>query len=770
MNHAGATLVGSFDYRLVLLSLFIAILASYMALDLAGRVTAALNWVRRAWLAGGAVSMGFGIWSMHYVGMLAFRLPVPVLYDVPTVLVSLVAAISGSAAGLFAVSRRKFGRVEAITGSLAMGTGIVSMHYIGMAAMRLPAMCHYNPMYVGFSILIAVVASLASLVFAFDFRDETRTTWAKVASGAVMGIAIAAMHYIGMAASTFTASDMTETTLYAVSVSRLGIAGVVIVTLILLGFTLLMTVLGRQLDVQSAELQLTETRYRLLFEHFQAGVYRATLDGRILDCNEAFANIFGYSSLNECLTHNVTEHYLSPADWRAFISELREKSTLANLEVQQRGQNGKSVWVLENATLIANKTGVPVIEGSLVDITQRKQSEEDLRQAHEDLRRAHEDLEARVRERTAELAKANEALRAEIAENARAAKEIERLRSQLELERDYLREEVKESQAFGEIIGSSPALRQVLSQIELVAPTEASVLILGESGVGKEAVARAIHERSPRSQQPLVKVNCGSIPRELFESEFFGHVKGAFTGALRDRAGRFELADRGTLFLDEVSEIPLELQSKLLRVLQEGEFERVGDESTRRVNVRVIAATNRDLQNEVEAGRFRLDLFHRLAVFPLRVPPLRERREDIHILAAHFVEQICSRSNLPRPPLRQRDLEILQQYDWPGNVRELQNVIERAVILARGGPLHFDLPVSSRAYVPEQAGQPEAPVQKQQILTEEELRAQERENLRRALEQTGGRISGPGGAAELLGVHPNTLAYRLKKLGIRDKP
>jgi PAS domain S-box-containing protein len=399
-----------------------------MALDLAGRVTAALNWVRRAWLAGGAVSMGFGIWSMHYVGMLAFRLPVPVLYDVPTVLVSLVAAIFGSAAGLFAVSRRKFGRVEAITGSLAMGTGIVSMHYIGMAAMRLPAMCHYNPMYVGFSILIAVVASLASMVFAFDFRDETRTTWAKVASGAVMGIAIAAMHYTGMAASTFTASDMTETTLYAVSVSHLGIAGVVVVTLILLGFTLLMTVLGRQLDVQSAELQLTETRYRLLFEHFQAGVYRATLDGRILDCNEAFANIFGYSSLNECLTHNVTEHYLSPDDWRAFISELREKSTLANLEVHQRGKNGKSVWVLENATLIENKTGVPVIEGSLVDITQRKQSEEDLRQAHEDLRRAHEDLEARVRERTAELAKANEALRAEIAENARAAKEIERLR------------------------------------------------------------------------------------------------------------------------------------------------------------------------------------------------------------------------------------------------------------------------------------------------------------------------------------------------------
>ena len=221
--------------------------------------------------------MGFGIWSMHYVGMLAFRLPVPVLYDVPIVLVSLFAGILGSAAGLFAVSRRKFGRVEASVGSLAMGTGIVSMHYIGMAAMRLPAMCRYNPVYVGFSILIAVSASLASLVFAFDFRDEARTTWAKVASGTVMGIAIAAMHYTGMAAASFVPSNVAEDTSYAVSISPLGIAGVVTVTLIILGFTLLTTGMGRRFDLQSVELELTETRYRLLFEHSQAGVYRATL-------------------------------------------------------------------------------------------------------------------------------------------------------------------------------------------------------------------------------------------------------------------------------------------------------------------------------------------------------------------------------------------------------------------------------------------------------------------------------------------------------------
>ena len=257
-------------------------------------------------------------------------------------------------------------------------------------------------------------------MFAFDFRDETRTTWAKVASAAVMGIAIAAMHYTGMAAASFVPSSVAEDTSHAVSISPLGIAGVVIVTLILLGFTLLTTGMGRRFDVQSVELELTETRYRLLFEHFQAGVYRATLDGRILDCNEAFANILGYGSRSECLTHNVTEHYPNPADWRAFTSDLRERSTAANREVQLRARDGKPVWVLESATLTQSNTRRPIIEGSLVDITHRKQSEEDLRQADEDLRRAHEELEARVRERTAELAKVNEALRAEAAENARA--------------------------------------------------------------------------------------------------------------------------------------------------------------------------------------------------------------------------------------------------------------------------------------------------------------------------------------------------------------
>src|SRR6266567_1444219 len=260
----------------------------------------------------------------------------------------------------------------------------------------------------------------------------------------------------------------------------------------------------------------------------------------------------------------------------------------------------------------------------------------------------------------------------------------------LEFENEFLQDEFRAS--FGNSIGHGPALQKVLAQIATVAPTEANVIILGESGTGKELVARAIHDLSARKGRPLVRVNCASIPKELFESEFFGHVRGAFTGAIKDRVGRFELADDGTLFLDEVGEIPLDLQSKLLRVLQEGQFERVGDERTRTVKVRLIAATNRDLLAEARAGRFRLDLYYRLSVFPIEVPSLRERLEDVGELAEHFIKQASRRLGVPRPRLTKFHVQELQSYDWPGNVRELQNVIERAVILAKGGKLEFDLP------------------------------------------------------------------------------
>ena len=352
--------------------------------------------------------------------------------------------------------------------------------------------------------------------------------------------------------------------------------------------------------------------------------------------------------------------------------------------------------------------------------------------------------------------------------NARAFEQIEELKHQLELERDYLRDEVLEAHAFGDILGQSPSLKTVLQQIELVAPTEANVLILGESGTGKELVAREIHRRSLRHEHPMVKVNCASIPRDLYESEFFGHVRGAFTGAVTDRTGRFELAAGGTLFLDEVGEIPLPLQSKLLRVLQEGEFEPVGDNRTRHVNVRILAATNRDLKQEVQAKRFREDLYYRLNVFPIEIAPLRQRKEDIALLASRFVELSAENLNRPRPRLNQANLLQLQRYDWPGNIRELQNVVERAVITANSGRLSFDLPteenhgISADRVLPQEPMQP-APIK---IATYDELHRMERDNILAALKQTEWKVSGRGGAAELLGIKPTTLASRIKKMDI----
>ena len=349
--------------------------------------------------------------------------------------------------------------------------------------------------------------------------------------------------------------------------------------------------------------------------------------------------------------------------------------------------------------------------------------------------------------------------------NAQAFEAVDGLRADLEQERDYLREQVQEVGAFGDILGRSVALQRVQQQVEMVAPTDATVLVLGESGTGKELVARAIHQRSPRAGKPLVRVNCASIPRELFESEFFGHVRGAFTGAVRDRVGRFQLADGGTLFLDEIGEVPLELQVKLLRVLQEGEFERVGDERTRRVNVRVIAATNRDLRREVTEGRFRLDLYYRLGVFPLEIPPLRDRREDIPELVAHFMRQASTRFHVPLPRLRPQDFERAQRFEWPGNVRELQNAVERAVIVARGGTATLDLPTSE----PRPPVVPETVATPQEIVSEQEWRRRERANVLAALRQADFRVSGRGGAAELLGVNARTLTSRLKALGLHQR-
>jgi len=355
--------------------------------------------------------------------------------------------------------------------------------------------------------------------------------------------------------------------------------------------------------------------------------------------------------------------------------------------------------------------------------------------------------------------------------NARAFDEIQHLKGQLELQNTYLQEAVVEAKAFGDLIGQSAALKNVVSQIDVVAPTEASVLILGETGTGKELVAHEIHRRSGRKDGPLVRVNCASIPRELFESEFFGHVRGSFTGAVKDRAGRFETAEGGTIFLDEVGEIPLDIQNKLLRVLQEKRYERVGDDRTRRANVRIVAATNRDLKKAAAAGKFREDLYYRLNVFPVQVPPLRDRMDDIPLLAQHFVELSAREMKCAKPRLTRAAVSQLHNYDWPGNVRELRNVVERAVILARGGALDFDVPLSGQAVPPARTNpridSSEGSPAQTKFLTEAEVERFERDNLVRALDAANWKISGPDSAAELMGLKPTTLLSRMTKWGLK---
>ncbi len=337
----------------------------------------------------------------------------------------------------------------------------------------------------------------------------------------------------------------------------------------------------------------------------------------------------------------------------------------------------------------------------------------------------------------------------------------------LTTEAEILREELRALQQDGSLIGDSPALRQVLEEIAQVAGTGATVLIMGETGTGKELVARAIHASSPRRDRPLVTVNCAAIPATLIESEFFGHEPGAFTGATKKREGRFALADKGTIFLDEIGELPLDLQAKLLRVLQEGEFDPVGSSSTRKVDVRVLAATNRALADAVQAGKFREDLFYRLNVFPLRLPPLRERGDDVVRLASVFAERFAAKMGRRIGPLTAECARRLKAYHWPGNVRELHNVIERAVITAHDGRLNLDraLPEATR---PDQSPAPDRPASPPgRILSAQELEELERANILRALDTAKWKVSGDKGAAALLGLNASTLSSRMKVLKIQ---
>ena len=338
-------------------------------------------------------------------------------------------------------------------------------------------------------------------------------------------------------------------------------------------------------------------------------------------------------------------------------------------------------------------------------------------------------------------------------QNMLAYEEITSLKSRLEQENLYLKEESRSEAVFADVVGESPAIQRVLASVRRVAGTDSTVLVTGETGTGKEVVVRAIHALSGRKHKILVKVNCAALPAGVIESELFGHEKGAFTGALARRVGRFELANGGTLFLDEVGDLPLELQAKLLRVLQEGEFERLGGSQTHKVDVRMIAATNRDLKTAVEEGRFRPDLFYRLNVFPIAIPPLRERLEDVPRLTRHFALIYASKMGKSIESVSEQALHKLAAYRWPGNVRELQNVIERAVILSSSRRLELDDSLATPAAGP----------QARSARTLEEI---EREHIRSVLETVGWRVSGERGACGILGLKRTTLEARMKKLGI----
>lgn len=484
--------------------------------------------------------------------------------------------------------------------------------------------------------------------------------------------------------------------------------------------------------------QLTELReqQRLILDAAGEGIYGLDDNGQVTFGNAAAEAILGWSAANIIGQRSHDVHHHSHPNGSAYPrEECPIYAALKDGEVHRI--DNEVFWHADGHAVPVEYTSTPITDngkpvGAVVvfrDISERKELEQ---------------------------------------QRSAAFDEIKRLKEQLEQERDYLRDEINVISNFGEIIGDSQALKRALAQIEAVAATSANVLVLGESGVGKEMIARAIHQRSERSENALVKVNCASIPKDLFESEFFGHIIGAFTGAHRDRVGRLQLADSGTLFLDEVGEIPLSQQGKLLRALQENEFERVGDENTVKVDVRVVAATNRNLEEEVKAGRFREDLFYRLSVFPIEVPALRDRVDDIAPLAKHFLELICR--ELGRDPIKvtQQNLERLRAHQWPGNIRELKNVIERAVISSTGARLRLDqaLPGNSDVNAPNERS---VDTGDSAFLTETEFRELEKSNIVAALRHTDWQVWGQDGAAELLGIKPSTLNYRMKMFGIKKQ-
>ena len=448
------------------------------------------------------------------------------------------------------------------------------------------------------------------------------------------------------------------------------------------------------------------------------GVWEWEASSEQVQYSERFAELLGYGAAEVPHTLDFFRSILHPDDaktlWTAVDRHL-EQSAPYDVECRLRTKTGDYRWFRTRGQAQRDTEGRPTwMAGSLQDIHQQKTAEEDLR---------------------------------------KALRDVQELTQQLRAENVYLQEEITNSLGFDEIVGESDVLRRVLTQVEHVAGTGASVLLLGETGTGKELLARALHERSSRKQRSLVKVNLAALPSSLIESELFGHVKGAFTGAISDKLGRFQLADGGTLFLDEIGELDPELQTKLLRVLQEGEFERIGSGETIRVDVRLVAATNRDLHRAMEQGNFRRDLYYRLAVFPIEVPPLRLRRDDIPLLTWHFIGKKQGRLGKAIQHIPADVMRALTEYDWPGNIRELENVVERAMILSSGATLSLPDPLK-----PLVRSTPTPTTAREEI---------GRDRILAALQASRWKIKGAGNAAERLGLQPSTLRYRMKVLGIR---
>jgi PAS domain S-box-containing protein len=476
--------------------------------------------------------------------------------------------------------------------------------------------------------------------------------------------------------------------------------------------------------------------YRVMVETMTEGAVTMGTDGTILFCNQRFANIV--KGPLEKIVGSSIYRYFSSTDIQLFKT-LIERSLKGKGKAEMNLQTGceKSVPVLLSINTIGH-TDIPGVLCMIVtDLTENKHNEE-MRVEERALQKSHDKLEQQVEERTVEL--------------RTALHEIKEMKDKLEAENIYFRRENKMKHQFENIIGQSDGLKYVLYRAQQVAPGNTTILILGETGTGKELIAAAIHNMSPRKERPLITVNCAALPGNLIESELFGREKGAFTGADVRRMGRFEVANGSTICLDEIGELPLELQGKLLRVIQHSEFERLGSSQTVKVDVRIIATTNRNLEEEVRQGRFRQDLFYRLNVFPITVPPLRLRKDDIPLMVQAFMERYSRKLGKQITKIKDETIKMLQNYPWPGNVRELESIIERAVILCSGPVLHLadKLEISS-------------PAISSAMRTLEDT---ERSQIIKILTETNWRIEGKDGAAAILGIHPSTLRARLHKLEI----